>query len=79
MGSLGWAPDEVDRMELWQVARFLGVGGGDPVIRGSRGLSLRSDDDTAPAAAGRESAGEIDEATWGMTGSDIDAFERALR
>lgn len=44
MGDLGWAPDEVDRMEIWQVASFLGVSG-DPVIRGARTLSKRSDSD----------------------------------
>jgi hypothetical protein len=42
MGSLGWAPHEVDRMEIWQIARFMGMGG-DPIIRGSRGLTTSTD------------------------------------
>lgn len=46
MGSLGWSPSEVDAMEVWLIARFLGDEDEafDPVIRGNRGLSLPSDD-----------------------------------
>ncbi len=45
MGALGWSTSEVDVMEPWQVARFLGDDGFDPVIRGSRGLVIPSDSD----------------------------------
>lgn len=31
-------------MELWQVGLFIGVGPHEPVIRGSRSLTLPSDD-----------------------------------
>lgn len=40
MGGLGWSQSEVDAMDISMVARFLGGGGTDPVIRGSRGLVL---------------------------------------
>jgi hypothetical protein len=44
LGLHGWSPTEVDAMEVWQVARFLGDDDFDPVVRGSRsGLSLPSD------------------------------------
>lgn len=39
MGRIGWAPHEVDRMELPVVGRFLR----GPVIRGSRGLITEAD------------------------------------
>lgn len=44
LGSLGWSPDEVDRWEVWTVARFMGDESFDPVIRGSRGMRLPKDD-----------------------------------
>lgn len=44
MGLIGWAPSEVDGMEPWLIARFLGDDDFDPVIRGVRdGLRLPSD------------------------------------
>jgi hypothetical protein len=45
MGLLGWSPAEADAMEVWQVGMFLGPNGSDPVIRGARQLSTRSDTD----------------------------------
>lgn len=58
MGELGWSPGEVDVMELWQVARFLGVGGTPPTIRGARHIQLREGAET-------ETAGEINPTAWG--------------
>jgi hypothetical protein len=49
MGQLGWSPSETDAMELWQIGMFLGPDGGDPVIRGARQLTVKSDTDK-PAA-----------------------------
>lgn len=43
LGALGWSPLEADGMDVWQVARFMGNDDFDPVIRGSRGLSLPSE------------------------------------
>lgn len=44
MGLGGWSPGDVDGMEVWQVARFLGDEDFDPVFRGTRdGLRLPSD------------------------------------
>lgn len=50
MGALGWPHSEVDEMEVWEVARFLGVGGTGPVAAGSRGIVLPSDRDDTPDA-----------------------------
>lgn len=50
MGSLGWAPHEVDQMEVWQIARFMGTGG-DPVIRGSRSLTTQTDRGARPGGS----------------------------
>ena len=59
LGALGWGPGECDGLELWRVARILGLRTDgktdDPVIRGSRGLSLKSDD--KPSAGGRSRSG----------------------
>jgi len=46
LGAHGWSTVEVDEMELWQVARFIGLGddGPDPVIRGARSLMLKTDE-----------------------------------
>lgn len=52
MGSLGWSPSEVDKMETWQIGLFLGVHGHPPVIRGSRGLAM-PDDDKPSGPSGR--------------------------
>ena len=52
MGERGWAPHEVDRMWVWQVAMFLGHGTTEgpvrSVMRGSRSIQLKSDDDDQP-------------------------------
>lgn len=61
MGALGWSTAEVDGMESWQVARFLGDtdDGFDPVIRGSRGLVLPSDGDGGSSSGERLGSGSL--------------------
>jgi hypothetical protein len=58
---MGWSRSEARQSELWEIARDLGVRGDgetpdDPVIRGSRSLTLKSDDkpstNLSPSAAG---------------------------
>ena len=46
LGSYGWAQPVVDQMELWVAASYMGVPGRDPVICGTRQLSLRGADET---------------------------------
>jgi hypothetical protein len=62
LGTHGFDPTEVDEWELWQIARFVGIGPDSPpvVIRGSRALALRSD-------PGAGSGGD------GLSGSNLDA------
>lgn len=72
MGAHGWAPSEVDAMEPWQVASFLGVGGDiEPVLRGTRdGLRLpsdRSEDTPTP----RPRARSVRETGTLLTGADV--------
>lgn len=44
LGENGWSTVEVDEMQLWQVARFMGDSEIDPVIRGTRdGLRVSRD------------------------------------
>lgn len=76
MGRLGWSVTEADEMELWQVARFLGVEG-EPIIRGSQGLQLASDSDEYADLVPPPRYELPDEATWGTdvaTLSEIDAL-----
>ncbi len=50
MGRHGWSPAEVDAMEVWQVARFLGEGEDDPdpVMRGARLIDKPKEDPRDP-------------------------------
>lgn len=52
MGSLGWPHSEVDEMEVWEIARHLGIGRDDPVAAGSRGIVLPSDDQGSQRKSG---------------------------
>ena len=61
MGQLGWSPTEVDSMDVWLVARFLGNDDHDPVIRGSRGLRAPSDSE-GTGRHGRGQMGRMDPA-----------------
>lgn len=73
MGAHGWAPGEVDAMEPWQVASFLGVGGEgiDPVLRGTRdGLRLPSERADDGAAVPGPRARQVRETGRLLTGSD---------
>lgn len=51
LGALGWEPSEVDAMDVWVAASFLGLAPPgdertyDPVIRGDRSLVLPKDKD----------------------------------
>jgi hypothetical protein len=58
MGLLGWSAPDVDAMEVWQVARFLGDDDFDPVPRGTRdGLRISSDHTDSPGK-GRKAKGQ---------------------
>jgi hypothetical protein len=43
LGRFGWSPGEVDAMEVWTAASFVGVPDRDPILRGSRSIHLSSD------------------------------------
>lgn len=53
LAAIGYLPSEVDQMEIWQAARLLGADDTAPTIVGSRGLTLKSDnDDNKPGPGG---------------------------
>lgn len=70
MAERGFSVSEVDAMELWQVARFLGVKGGGVI----RGAALRRPAD----GADDPHAGPIDPDQWGE-GSSAQASQDMLK
>jgi hypothetical protein len=52
LGALGYTPAEVDAMYVWQAGARLGDRDHDPVVLGTRSLSLKSDEKTKPAPDG---------------------------
>ncbi len=64
MAKLGWSPVEVDQMDIPTAGRLLGVGGGDPVIRGGQSVQIASGPNLAgggdpEAAFGQPSAATL--------------------